>query len=103
MLIPFGRTNKEVEDVVKRRLFLLLSFLLLPVAGATGIGGSGARGGPSKPDCKECVVGSSLGGVASQQSHHIYVPTTVAERAESQGSLAKSFATSLTTSARTES
>jgi len=63
--------------VVKRSFFLLPVVLASALAGAQVLGQG--PGGP-EPDFKNAFVGSSL--ACSQQSHTIYVPRPVAERAK---------------------
>ena len=59
------------------------SFFLLPVVLASALAGAQVLGqvpGVPEPDFKNAFVGSSL--ACSQQSHTIYVPRPVAERAK---------------------
>lgn len=59
------------------------SFILLPVVFASALAGAQVLGqvsGGPEPDLKNAFVGGPL--ACSQQSHTIYVPTPVAERAK---------------------
>jgi hypothetical protein len=81
--------------VAKRNFVLLPVVLAAALAGAQVLGQ--ASGGP-EPDLKNAFVGSPL--TCSQQSHTIYVPRPVAERAKLKARLLNLLRDSLYDDAR---